>query len=64
MMRITIFLALVLALAGCGEGSLLRDDYFGRSWLEPSRSPTAVKRDGNGNPILPPGSVTTAEQKS
>ena len=40
-----------LGLAACGESSLLRDDYFGRSWLEPSRSPTVVKRDGTREPV-------------
>ena len=52
--RIVIMLALLAALPACGERQLMRDDYFGRSWLEPSRGPVAVERDANGNPILPP----------
>ena len=38
-------------LAGCSE-SILRDDYMGKSLLQPDNVPGAVRRDEKGNPIL------------
>ncbi|MEQ9638635.1 MAG: hypothetical protein RIM84_01305 [Alphaproteobacteria bacterium] len=58
MIRLVTVLVL-LALASCGGGPLVRDDYLGLSWLEPERKAEPVRRDGNGNPILPP--APTAE---
>ena len=45
----------LLMLTGCAEllpNFSLRDDYFGKSILQPSRSAEPVARDGEGNPIL------------
>lgn len=53
MIRLLLAFLVLLALASCGGGPLVRDDYLGLSWLEPSRKAEPVKHDGNGNPILP-----------
>ena len=45
----------LLMLAGCAEllpNISLRDDYFGKSIFQPSRSAEPVARDGEGNPIF------------
>tara|TARA_B100000686_G_C16682975_1_gene913035 strand:+ start:798 stop:986 length:189 start_codon:yes stop_codon:yes gene_type:complete len=31
----------------------LRDNYWGKKYLQPDRVSTNIKRDSNGNPILP-----------
>ncbi len=38
-------------LAACSE-SILRDDYMGKSWLQPDKVYQPVKHDDQGNPIL------------
>ena len=45
------FLLTFGGLAGCSE-SILRDDYMGKSLLQPVDVSGAVERDDEGNPIL------------
>lgn len=58
MKRLTIplligLLASLVGLVGCG-GSILRDDYMGKSLLESDNLNQTVERDERGNPILDP----------
>ena len=55
-MKGLLYAAIVLALtglSGCGGWPTTRDDYAGRSWLEPEREIRDVARGAWGNPILP-----------
>ncbi len=57
MRRLTVILLLLSlvaglgGLAGCG-GSMLRDDYMGKSVLQPDQLSQPVDRDERGEPIL------------
>ena len=54
LMRGAILLAFV-AMAGCSEilpDFSLRDDYMGKSFLQPDKAPGPVARDETGNPDL------------
>lgn len=42
----------LLLLSACSDEPWIRDDYFGKSWLEPERIIQPIKRDPYGNPIL------------
>lgn len=45
-------MVIVLLLAGCGNDPWLRDDYFGKSWLEPERIVQSIQHDANGDAIV------------
>jgi len=46
--------------AGCDQ-PILRDDYMGKSWLQPDQEPRTVAHDAEGNPIIEHQDVPPAE---
>jgi len=44
--------ALVLFCAACSSKPVMRDTYWGRSFLEPGREPETVRHDKHGNAVL------------
>jgi hypothetical protein len=53
--RVALIALLGPVIAGCSEiipDLSLRDDYTGKSILQPGRVPATVERDALGNPIL------------
>jgi hypothetical protein len=49
----SVGICLLFATAGCSDDQWLREDYFGKSWLEPEKFVQPVKRDAYGNAVLP-----------
>lgn len=41
-------------LSGCGDTPVLRDQYIGKSWLQPDKIEGPHPRDAEGNPIFTP----------
>lgn len=54
MLRLMIPLTIGCALlaAGCSSKPILRDNYVGKSWLQPDNISGPHPRDENGEPIL------------
>lgn len=54
LLPIAVLLLSAALLGACGGGfsSLLRDDYMGKSLLQPDNQYAPVKRDEKGNPVL------------
>jgi len=57
-------LLVALLLAGCSGGSILRDDYVGKRFLQTNKIQAEHPRDADGNPILAPSEQQDAEFKS
>jgi hypothetical protein len=53
MMRWLMIACALLALAGC-DRRWLRDDYMGKSWLQPELAPQVPPRDAQGDPVIAP----------
>ena len=66
-MKATIFLLVIIAvisiLSGCNSYRWWRDDYMGRTILEPKLAHERVERDPYGNPILPKGTNPSLSAK-
>ena len=43
-----------LALSACGDRQVLRDDYLGKSVVQPQKVQGPQPRDANGNPVFAP----------
>ena len=53
--NLAFFLLIFFILAGCDQIApkiKVRDNYWGKEYLQPDRVSTSIKRDINGNPVL------------
>lgn len=49
--RISVVVAVVIAMAACAPRDYIREDYMGKRYLQPDRLPQQVRHDANGNAI-------------
>lgn len=50
--RVAAAIAIALMLTGCDTGPLIRDNYWGKSVLQPDMVLRPAERDAFGNPVL------------